>query len=78
MTYEEAWSNYKQNVEALRVFRCVAYAHIPVEKRKKFDGKSTKCIFIGYSVRTTGYKLFNLQKNEVIISKDVEFSEVED
>ncbi|TXG73664.1 hypothetical protein EZV62_002243 [Acer yangbiense] len=38
MTPEEAWSSYKPNVEALRVFGCVAYAHIPVEKRKKFDG----------------------------------------
>uniref|UniRef100_A0A5B7C2K8 Putative polyprotein n=1 Tax=Davidia involucrata TaxID=16924 RepID=A0A5B7C2K8_DAVIN len=58
MTPEEAWSSYKPNVEVLGVFGCVAYAHVPAEKRKKFDGKGEKCIFIGYNDRTKGYKLF--------------------
>ena len=39
MTPEEAWSSYKPDVGALRMFGCVAYAYVPVEKRKKFDGK---------------------------------------
>ena len=34
-------------------------------------------MFIGYSAQTKGYKLFNPQKNEVIISRDVEFNEAE-
>ena len=58
MTPEEAWSGHKPDVAALRVFRCVANFHVPVEKRKKFDVKGEKCIFIGYSDRTKGYKLF--------------------
>lgn len=78
MTPEEAWSAFKPNVEALRVFGCVAYAHVPVEKRKKFDDKSEKCIFIGYSDRTKRYKLFNPKTSTVIISRDVEFLEHEE
>jgi len=58
MTPEEEWSGQKPDVAALRVFRCVANFHVPVEKRKKFDVKGEKCIFIGYSDRTKGYKLF--------------------
>ena len=77
MTPEEAWSSFKPDVEGLRVFGCVAYAHVPAEKRKKFDGKGVKCIFIGYSDRTKGYKLFNPATGEVIVSRDVEFSEDE-
>ena len=77
MTPEEAWSNYKPDVGTFRVFGCIAYAHVPAEKRKKFDDKCVKCIFIGYSNITKGYKLFNPATNEVIVSRDVEFNETE-
>lgn len=75
MTPEEAWTGFKPDVAALRVFGCIAYAHVPNAKRKKFDGKGEKCIFVGYSDRTKGYKLFNPSAGAVIVSRDVEFSE---
>jgi len=75
MTPEEAWSGHKPDVQALCVFGCIAYAHIPAEKRKKFDGKCTKCIFIGYSDAFKGYKLFDPEKRKVIVSRDAEFAE---
>ena len=59
MTPEEAWSGLKPDVSHLRVFGCVAYAHIPDQRRKKLDDKSVKCIFIKYSDPTNGYKLYN-------------------
>lgn len=34
-TPEEAWSGKKPNVELLRIFGCIVYAHVPAEKRKK-------------------------------------------
>ncbi|KAK3005472.1 hypothetical protein RJ639_016338 [Escallonia herrerae] len=33
---------------SIRVFGCIAYAHIDKEERKKLDSKSQKCVFIGY------------------------------
>jgi len=33
----------------MRVFVCVAYAHVPDEFRRKLDNKEKKCIFVGYS-----------------------------
>jgi hypothetical protein len=51
LTPEEAWSGYKPSVAHMRIFGCIAYAHVPKEKRRKLDDKSIKCIFIGYSTR---------------------------
>ena len=76
-TPEEAWSGNKPDVSFLRVFGCVAYPHIPDERRKKLDDKSEKCIFIGYSDTTKGYKLYNPVTEKVIISRDVQFFEDE-
>ena len=46
---EEAWCGIKQFFTHMRVFGCVAYAHIPDQLRKKLDSKEEKCIFMGYS-----------------------------
>jgi transposase InsO family protein len=54
-TPEEAWTGQKPSVQHLRVFGCIAYSHIPDEKRMKLDAKSRKCLFIGYSTESKGY-----------------------
>ena len=41
------------------MFGCVAYAHVPKEKRKKLDEKSVKCIFTRYSPKSKAYKLYD-------------------
>jgi len=37
----------------------------------KRDETSEKCIFVGYSSMSKGYRLYNLKTNKVIISRDV-------
>ena len=44
-----SWSGMYCNISHLRVFGCVAYAHVPKELRGKLDDKSEKYIFTGYS-----------------------------
>jgi len=71
-----AWSGRKQNVTHMRVFGCVAYAHVPDELRKKLDSKAgnskgEKCIFVGYSDESKAYKLYNPLTKKVIISRYV-------
>ena len=39
---EEEWSGIKQCVTHMRVFGCVAYAHIPDQLRKKLGSKGEK------------------------------------
>ena len=71
----ETWFGRKPNVSHLKVFGSIAYAHIPFEKRQKLDEKSIKCIFVGYSDETKGYRLYNPENKELIISRDVIFNE---
>jgi len=49
MTLEEKFTCEKPDVSHLRVFGCIAYVHVPEEKRSKLDPKAEKCIFIEYS-----------------------------
>ena len=63
------------DVSTLRVFGCTAYMHIPKEKRQKWDQKSSKCIFIGYSICRKAYRLWNPQKKMVHEARDVIFME---
>ena len=71
----EAWSRRRWTVEHLRVFGCIAYAHVPKEQRQKFDDKGVKCIFTGYSPETKAYRLYDPVNNKMILSRDVEFLE---
>ena len=41
----------------MRVFGCVAYAHILDQLRKKLDSKGEKCIFVGYSDESKAYRI---------------------
>ncbi len=51
--------------------------HIPKEDRRKWDPKSKKCIFIGYSLTSKGYRLYDLKQKKVHESRDVIFVENE-
>ncbi|KAK3040684.1 hypothetical protein RJ639_028380 [Escallonia herrerae] len=51
---KEEWSCKLVNYSFLRVFGCIAYAHIDKEERKKLDSTSQKCAFIGYGGSSMG------------------------
>ncbi|KAL0641206.1 hypothetical protein Bca4012_103214 [Brassica carinata] len=44
-------------IDHLRFFGCVCYVMVPGEQRNKLEAKSTKAMFIGYSITQKGYKL---------------------
>ncbi|KAF7112931.1 hypothetical protein RHSIM_RhsimUnG0178000 [Rhododendron simsii] len=77
MTPEEAWSGQRPAVDHFRIFGCVAYAHIPDQKRKKLDDKGEKCIFLGVSDQSKAYKLYNPITKKILISRDVIFDEAQ-
>jgi hypothetical protein len=54
-TQKEAWYGRKPSVAHIRVFRCIAYAKIPVASRTKLEAKSVKCLFLGYCEGTKAY-----------------------
>ena len=72
---ELAWSRRKPSVNHLKVFGCICFARVPKVVRHKLDEDNEKCIFVGYSSKSKGYKLFSLKRNKVIVCKDVIFDE---
>ncbi len=71
----ERWHSSKPDLSNIRVFGCVAYAHIPEEKRRKFDSKSQKLRFVGYSPTQKGYRLYDAASNRLVTRRDVIFNE---
>ena len=51
--------------------------HVPKEQRSKLDDKATPCIYIRYGDEEFGYKLWDLEKQKIVRSKDVVFHEHE-
>ena len=59
----------------LRVFGSACYTHRQAKDKDKFGEKSRLCIFVGYPFGKNGYKVFDMDRNEFIISRDVVFRE---
>lgn len=72
---EQMWTKKVPKFKFLRVFGCICFAQIPKQKRRKLDAKSEKCIFVGYSNESKAYRVYNIDKKMVQISRDVEFLE---
>lgn len=51
--------------------------HIPKEKRKKWDYKSQKLIFVGYDDNSKAFRCIDQKTRKVIVSRDVIFHENE-
>ena len=71
----ECWFGKKPDVSNLKVFGCIAYYHVPQAERRKLDPKACKSIFVGYPEGTKGFKLFNIDTNKFIRSRNVIFHE---
>ena len=52
---DEVWNGVPPDYSHVRVFGCVAYAHISQEK---LEPRAKKCMFMGYPSGVKGYKLW--------------------
>lgn len=64
----------KPKVSHLRVFRCVALVHMPMQK---LDDRAVMGIFIGSCTEGKAYKIYIPESEKVLISRDVKFIESE-
>jgi len=69
---EELWLNRKPGYKHLRRFGAVAYVHVDQGKLKP---RAIKGIFIGYPSGTKGYKVWLLEEQKCVISRNVIFQE---
>ncbi|KAH9782240.1 hypothetical protein KPL71_008811 [Citrus sinensis] len=72
----ELWSGRVADYSKLRIFGCVAYAHV---KQGKLEPRALRCRFLGYPDGVKGYRLWciDLKPPKCIISRDVTFNESE-
>jgi hypothetical protein len=76
-TPDEIWSGKKPHINHLRVFGCDVYIHTLKKERSKLDPKSKKGIFVGYDESKQGYRVFDIELQKVIVSRDIIFNENE-
>lgn len=77
ITPEEDWSSVKHAVHHFKVFGCVSHVHLSDAQRQKLDDKSTKCVFLGISEESKGYRVYDPTTKKVITSRGAIFFENE-
>jgi len=74
-TLYEAWHGRKPSLKHIHVFGCLAFVHVPNEKRKKLDYRATPGIFVGYSISTKQYFVYNPLARTLHRTRDMVFRE---
>lgn len=74
-TPEELWNGEKPDISHLKIFGTKVMVHTPKQKRTKWAPKSMEMIFLGFDHQTKGYRCYDPNKRQVIISRDVKFFE---
>ena len=59
----------------LRVFGCLCVATNTKPHKTKFESRAIKCCFIGYNQGQKAFKLYDLQEQKILMSRDVVFYE---
>lgn len=72
---EGIWNGRIPSVKHLKAYRCLAYAHLPHQGRRKLDPRVRTCVLVGYSSQTKGYRLWDVKRKEIIQTKHVRFVE---
>ena len=74
-TPEEIWRVESVNYSTLRILGCPAYSLVDSQKRSKLMSKSKKCIFIGFTKKVKGFRLWDPEKKSVFTYRDVVFDD---
>jgi hypothetical protein len=74
-TPKEAFTGVKSEVSQFRIFCCLIYIHVPIEKRTKLEPSSKKGLFVSYNETSKAYKVYILEQRKTIVSKDIKFEE---
>jgi hypothetical protein len=78
MTPYEILLGKKPTVKYFHVFGCICYILNDREYLSKFDSKSDKAIFLGYSTNSRAYRVYNLKTKSVMESINVVFDDASD
>jgi hypothetical protein len=65
----------KPDYSSLRIFGCACWPNLRPYNAHKFQFRSTRCVFLGYSPLHKGFKCLDPPTGRVYISRDVTFDE---
>lgn len=71
----EILTNKRPDFSRLKIFGCLCFVSNLDPHKRKFDPRAKKCVFLGYVPNCKGYKVFDLQDQKVLVSRDVVFYE---
>ena len=71
----QVWTGEKPLLANLKVFGCHAYFQVPKQKRSKFDARSVRCRYLGYSEHEKAYRFEDIENHRVMTSREARFIE---
>ncbi|CAI7760639.1 unnamed protein product, partial [Closterium sp. NIES-53] len=71
----DRWLGRKPPVDMLRVFGCMAVAHVPKKYRSKLGASAIWCVHLGLAAESKGWLLWEPSKGVLFDSRDVKFVE---
>ena len=74
----EIWKAKKLNLSYFHIFGCICYILNDKEQLGKFQPKSDKSIFLGYSLNSRAYRVYNLHTQTIMESINVVIDDFND
>lgn len=71
----ELFCGRKPLVSYFKAFGCLAFVGLPKQLRNKLDMRAKLGVMVGYAKKTRGYRIWLLDKNEVVETSNVRFEE---
>uniref|UniRef100_A0AAV1UY55 Retroviral polymerase SH3-like domain-containing protein n=1 Tax=Peronospora matthiolae TaxID=2874970 RepID=A0AAV1UY55_9STRA len=71
----EIVNGFRPSVKHMRVFGCRTFVLTPKEKRSKWDPKAREGLFMWYEEVSKAYRVYDIEADQVVISRDVTFDE---
>lgn len=72
----ELWCGKPPCIGHFKVFGTEVFVHVPKPRRKKWDKKAERGIFVGYEDNTKGFRVWIPSSQKVDVSRDVDFREL--
>ena len=74
----EIWKDKKLNLGYFHIFGCICYILNNREQLGKFQPKSDKGVFLGYSLNSRAYRVYNLRTKTIMESINVVIDDFND
>ena len=71
----EMFKGAKPKLSHLRVFGSRCWYAVPRELVRKLDSRANEAILLGYATQSKAYKLWDVENQKIVISRDVVFDE---